>query len=159
MVTASMPFNAANDILLSEQIRRANFHIPDNISSPCASLISGLLQRDPLKRLSAAEALTHSWFSPRPSNCPASNSELERLNRYLQLDRGQKLMAAYVAAHTADSELLKESDWFMGINKSKTGTLSKEEMEKWIGERNVRGMFEEINIGRAKEISYLGIFT
>jgi serine/threonine protein kinase len=159
MVTGTMPFDAANDILLSEQIRKGKFNIPSNVSSSCASLISGLLQRDPSKRLSAAEALTHPWFVPRPSSYPASSSDIERLNHYLKLDRVQKFVVAYLVAHTADSELVEESDCFMRINKSKTGVLSKEEVDEWMGERNIREVFEEINIGRTKEISYLGTFT
>ena len=68
-------------------------------------------------------------------------------------------MAVYVTGDTADSELLKENDWFMGFNESKIRILTKEEVKKWIREWKVKGVFEEIEIEKVKEINYIGTFN
>lgn len=155
MVTGAMPFEAANDIKLSELIRRGAFQSPSTVSPACASLLAALLQKDPGKRLSAAEALTHPWLVPPPCCCPANCLEMDRLERFLKMSRQQKLVVAYVAAHTADSLLVKESGQFLRVNKSRTGMLSREEVERLVGERNAK-VFDEMNIGRCSGVSYSG---
>eukprot|EP00826_Nyctotherus_ovalis_P002216 TRINITY_DN10424_c0_g1_i13.p1 TRINITY_DN10424_c0_g1~~TRINITY_DN10424_c0_g1_i13.p1 ORF type:complete len:186 (-),score=31.65 TRINITY_DN10424_c0_g1_i13:381-938(-) len=158
MVTGTMPFEAANDIMLSDLIRRGTFQTPSNVSSNCASLIAALLQKNPAERLSAAEALGHPWFTPPPCCYPAGSLKMGRLERFLGMSQQQKLVVAYVAAHTADSELVKESGQFFRVNKSRTGMLSREEVERLVGERNARA-FDEINIGRCSGISYSSTVT
>lgn len=163
MVCGTMPFQAPNNLLLSEIIRKGELYLPDNITSECASLLTGLLQKNPEKRLSAAEALDHPWFVPALSPSPAISLDFTRLARYSKLDKFQRLIIAYMAVHTADSELMKERNMFMKINKSKTGVLSRDEIEKWIAERNKvtipKSIFEEIDLNRNNEIDYFGTFS
>ena len=173
MVTGSMPFNAPNDPALYDQIKKGKFTFPENkkMSEGCASLISGLLKVKPEERFSASQALDHPWFAATLSPKPA-NFSFGSLTNYLKLDRMQKLVVAYIAAHTSDSELIKQMNCFIGLNTSKSGVLSKEEIVQWVTEKHAATTAKEkdtsmedsmdpfttIDINKSNGVEYLGNF-
>lgn len=68
------PFYNDNVAQLFESIIKADFDYPsdywDNISDDAIDFIDNLLIPDPAKRMSAAEALQHSWLSGNAPNTP-----------------------------------------------------------------------------------------
>lgn len=67
MLTGLPPFYDSNLHIMYEKIVRSKLHIPQYLSQSCQSLLIGLLERDPKKRLGyvgdGAAIRAHSWFS------------------------------------------------------------------------------------------------
>lgn len=160
VLTGRMPFAAATEAELNEIIKLGKFTFPSepHLSSECKSLISSLLALNPEKRHSAAEALDHPWFASTLLPNPAANLSFRNLTRYLKLDRTQKLVVAYIAAHTSDAELLKEMNAFLRINTSRSGVLSREEVQEWMAEKGMQTeeAFDELDVNKSKGVEYLG---
>lgn len=162
MLTGKLPFTSDAEQLLHAQIKEAHFTFPKDLSADAKSLIRSLLTPKPEQRLSAAQALDHPWFAgnlaPRPKSCLAP----AQVAGYLRLERMQKLVVAYIAAHTSDAALLQQMQEFVEINTSRTGVLSKEEVDKWITGKNVREssdeVFDGMNISKTKGLEYFGSF-
>ena len=50
-----------------------------NLSAQGVDLLEKLLQYDPVKRLTAAQALEHAWFSEEPVPCESSELPIQSL--------------------------------------------------------------------------------
>lgn len=159
ILTYSMPFDAPNELLLFDRIRKGVFECPRGLSSCCVSLVSGLLNTQPDLRLSAAQALNHPWFAATLTPRPETNLNFNNLARYLKLDRTQKMLMKYIASHTSDTLLLNEMNKFLELNTSKTGILSKEELANFICSldcMNAEEVFREIDVSKSRGVSYQG---
>ena len=62
MLYGTVPFKAGNIEELHKLILKAKYVLKDSISEDARDLIKGMLQRDPLKRLTITEILNHSWM-------------------------------------------------------------------------------------------------
>eukprot|EP00826_Nyctotherus_ovalis_P064164 TRINITY_DN9406_c0_g5_i4.p1 TRINITY_DN9406_c0_g5~~TRINITY_DN9406_c0_g5_i4.p1 ORF type:complete len:209 (-),score=30.51 TRINITY_DN9406_c0_g5_i4:269-895(-) len=149
--------------MLYSKVKKGLYSIPQDkpLSSECVSLISGLLKVNPQERLSAAEVLSHPWFDKRGLPGPTIYPDPCVLANYLYMDKLQKLVIAFIASHTPDSNLMMFMRTFVNINKSKTGVLSKEELKAWISENGVEessinDAFALMDINQSKAIEYLG---
>jgi serine/threonine protein kinase len=154
-----MPFEAPNEVLLYESIRKGNFKCPDYLSSYSVSLISGLLNTKPDQRLSATQALNHPWLSSLLTLSPLTNLNFNNLVHYLKLDSANKILMGYIASHTSDALLINEINKFLELNASKTGILSKEELGSCItsfGCTNIEEVFREMDVSKSKGINYSG---
>ena len=67
MLTGLPPFYDSNLHIMYEKIVRSKLHIPSYLTPSCQSLLQGLLERDPKKRLGyahdGADLRSHPWFS------------------------------------------------------------------------------------------------
>ena len=162
ILTGTMPFNAGTNSELKEIVKLGKFSFPEEqiLSSECKSLISSLLTVDPEKRKLAAEALDHPWFAKTLLPNPTTNINFKNLTKYLKLDRVQKLVIAYIATHTSETQLLKEMNAFLKINTSRSGVLSKEEVIEWMAEKGIEGQaeeaFDKLDISRSRGVEYFG---
>jgi serine/threonine protein kinase len=68
MVTGQLPWTKRNQRQLFEQIRRAEYTIPLDLSQPCRNLIRGLLTVSTALRLTADAALRHPFFTGARGN-------------------------------------------------------------------------------------------
>eukprot|EP00826_Nyctotherus_ovalis_P001888 TRINITY_DN10347_c0_g1_i3.p1 TRINITY_DN10347_c0_g1~~TRINITY_DN10347_c0_g1_i3.p1 ORF type:complete len:192 (-),score=58.40 TRINITY_DN10347_c0_g1_i3:370-945(-) len=161
VLTGSMPFAATTEAGLNKIIKLGKFAFPKepSLSPECKSLVCSLLTLSPEKRHSAADALDHPWFASTLLPSPAATLSFRNLTRYLKLDHTQKLVVAYIAAHTSDAELLKEMNAFLKINTSRSGVLSREEVLEWMAEKGVQteDAFDELDVNRSKGVEYFGI--
>lgn len=157
MLTGKLPFSETR---AQTQKTELTFPSDKQLSTEAISLIKALLNPKPEERYSASQALNHPWFATNLVPSPKSKFDFGRLTNYLKLDKTQKLIMAYIAAHTPDTELLEQMKEFVGINTSRTGVLSKEEVYKWISEKNLseskEELFEGIDINKTKGLEYLG---
>lgn len=73
MVTGTLPWPTHNISLARISILGCTFSIPDYVSPQCSDLISSLIVKNPLLRLSASNALKHRWLrsiSDKSKNLP-----------------------------------------------------------------------------------------
>lgn len=79
MLSGKMPFYGRDDNACLKMIASGKYHMPprewSNISSDAISLVKGLLQYDPNKRLTANAALQHKWLQDptQLSSAPINN--------------------------------------------------------------------------------------
>jgi serine/threonine protein kinase len=67
MVTGSLPWSSENQTELFRQIREADIEIPATLSPALQELLAKMLERNPGKRSTIAEVLSHPWF-PKHQN-------------------------------------------------------------------------------------------
>lgn len=83
MLSGKPPYQGDNYIHLMDNIRKKKWALPKStvVSEACQDLLDGLLQKDPTKRISAAECLEHPFLlptEPAPTELPAAPAESQR---------------------------------------------------------------------------------
>lgn len=63
MLYGTVPFKANNMSELQKMIVKAKYTLKDDISEEAQELLRGLLEKDPLKRLTINQILNHKWLS------------------------------------------------------------------------------------------------
>lgn len=63
MITGGYPYTAETVYLLLKAIEEDPVKLPNNLDPVLEDLLSRLLDKDPVTRISASEALQHPWFS------------------------------------------------------------------------------------------------
>ncbi|XP_041658933.1 serine/threonine-protein kinase NIM1 [Cheilinus undulatus] len=92
MVTASLPFKAANTNMLRCCILQGSYVIPTYVPTSCQEIIKGLLRLVPLDRLTMAEIMDSHWMTgieyPQPYPvCPKTPSQLVDPSHSLSSDQ------------------------------------------------------------------------
>jgi len=138
------PFYGDSDSQIFAQVKTGKFSFPspewDTISTDAKKFICNLLQLDPSKRLTAAEALDHKWimdncFSavPKPSGLDRSvsyqNPRTITFTKYYGMEKLKKAALAHIASQLTQSEVGVLGDIFKAIDKDQSGTLSLEELD------------------------------
>ncbi|PSN51071.1 Serine/threonine-protein kinase STK11 [Blattella germanica] len=67
ITTGIYPFEGDNIYRLFENIGKGEFNIPSDIENPLRSLLEGMLQKEPEKRLSLQQIRQHPWFNRKPA--------------------------------------------------------------------------------------------
>jgi len=62
MLYGTVPFKANNMSELQKMIIKAKYTLKDDISEEAQDLLRGLLEKDPLKRLTINQILNHKWL-------------------------------------------------------------------------------------------------
>jgi serine/threonine protein kinase len=83
LLSGTFPFKAAHSKELYCKIQKGGFLIPQFISTEASSLISAMLNIDPLKRPSAKLILEYSWFKDK--TVIKNNSMAEKINEVPQI--------------------------------------------------------------------------
>ncbi|KAF8479939.1 hypothetical protein JB92DRAFT_3274794 [Gautieria morchelliformis] len=85
LLTGALPFDHDNEAIQKEQIIRAEYEDPEWLSSDARHLIRNTLQREPSKRLTIKQILSHAWFtgSQSLSSSPLSISHGEEATEEL----------------------------------------------------------------------------
>ena len=72
MTTARFPFDGESKALIGERVLHHQISFPSYLSKSLRELLGGLLQKDPLKRMTIEQAVAHPWVaagSPRVGSC------------------------------------------------------------------------------------------
>jgi len=63
MLTGLPPFYSANTNVMYQKILSSELRFPPEMSGDCRSFLSGLLERDPAKRMDGDDVMKHPWLS------------------------------------------------------------------------------------------------
>jgi len=63
MLTGLPPFYSANTNVMYQKILSSELRFPPEMSGDCRSFLSGLLERDPAKRMNGEDVIKHPWLS------------------------------------------------------------------------------------------------
>mmetsp|Transcript_6088 Transcript_6088/g.8856 ORF Transcript_6088/g.8856 Transcript_6088/m.8856 type:complete len:488 (-) Transcript_6088:359-1822(-) len=171
------PFFGDSDTAIFKSVISGKFSFPksewDSISDDAKNFISGLLQLDPNKRMTAAEAMNHEWIVQRvgktestnePKNKEISNSSKERIDNfssYLSVQKMKKKILGFITKHIPPSEVEKLGAMFKQMDLNNDGMLSLEEIESAIGEQcfqeiddQLKNLKEELSLTGQTEINW-----
>ena len=150
------PFYGDTDNQIFNCVRAARFDFPspdwDGISQAAKDFICALLRKDPSKRLTAAEALQHSWIQEMSK----ANSQRGRQNlrasivfspqsitflKYRGMQKLKKAALTYIATNVTNDEISALKDVFLKIDVNNDGTLTLQELDECLenGKRSFLG--------------------
>nr|XP_020653585.1 SNF-related serine/threonine-protein kinase-like [Pogona vitticeps]XP_020653586.1 SNF-related serine/threonine-protein kinase-like [Pogona vitticeps] len=109
LVCGQPPFQEANDSETLTMILDCRYVVPPHVSSPCADLISRMLQRNPQCRASLEEIESHPWLQGVDPS-PASRSLLPLTShRRVSEQEHEIIIQAMKCGHIADRETIQEA--------------------------------------------------
>ena len=73
LLTGKMPFEGDNVEQLLRNIEIAKFKLPSDVSGDCKDLLRQMIEKDPKKRITAADALHHDWIKNFNESTAQSN--------------------------------------------------------------------------------------
>lgn len=124
--------------ITESQPARLPRELVEGASREAADLCRRLLEKDPRKRLSAAQALAHPWFRdpamPSPYGAarsgPPSLTALtfDALRRFQTYDKLRRLVLLLWACECSESQVGEARDMFMSLDSSGDGLLSPEDL-------------------------------
>lgn len=141
MVTGLLPWTRRNQVELFQQIKNCQYRIPVFVSAECSSLIKGLMNPDPSKRLSAEEALNHPFMEATTSEEVEWKEvpivSLRRLDMFFEYERSdERIRLNYRPASFGKKKRTFQKDEKLLIpnnfteNKSDSNEQSKDGTEK-----------------------------
>jgi calcium-dependent protein kinase len=108
LLTGTPPFDGYDEEDLLEHIKQGKYSWPKGIqvSVQAKGLVDRMLCVDPLKRITASDALMHPWLTSPPSYAPL-NAVIQRLTNFSAATLVKKAIAGLLsAAPSDDSEQL-----------------------------------------------------
>lgn len=101
------------------------------MSANAKDLISKLLTKDPKKRITCSEALSHKWFFSETGQKPTVDSKtLALLSSYKGISSLKKEAMNVLVRMVAQQELNNLREQFFIIDKDQTGMISMQELSE-----------------------------
>ena len=130
------PFNGRSDREVLRKVKLGRFSMPSNewkgISPEVKDLIKQMLTLDPNKRMSAQEALSHSWFKQKAKDVISKNIGTLLLNKLKAFNTEEKLEHAvmtYLASQLSTREEKTNIEkLFNYLDRTMDGKLSRAEL-------------------------------
>ncbi|KAG6603911.1 Calcium-dependent protein kinase 16, partial [Cucurbita argyrosperma subsp. sororia] len=127
-----------------------------SISPSAKDFIKKLLVKDPLARLTAAQALSHLWVREGgdASEIPIDISVLSNMRQFVKYSRLKQFALRALASTIGEEELADLRDQFDAIDVDKNGSISLEEMRQHTGLKgSIDPLLEEADIDKDGKIS------
>jgi len=149
------PFNGPNDKVIFQRVLDGKFDFPDDawsgISKLAKELITKMLNFDPAKRVSTADALQHAWFKKHETGKSAANKNniMNNLKNFRSDTKLQKAVILYIISFfdikDEKDELLKT---FKELDLDHDGQLTHDELmigySKLMGEHDAKKEVDRI---------------
>ena len=166
------PFGGNTDDQILKKVSAGRFTFPspewDPISPQAKDLITQMLTLDPDRRISAREALNHSWFlqaSTEQLNHSSASAIFKNLQTFKTEQTLQKATLTFIASQlSTNAEKADMLSIFQSLDKDNSGTLSKAELmqgfEQLFGseiedvEAEVTRIMQQVDSDRSGEIDY-----
>ena len=134
------PFYGDSDSEIFRNVRSAVYDYPspewDKISSSARNFIDGLLQKDPEQRMSAREALQHSWISNQSPPDISMNRVIHKNRRSITyktqegMKKLRKAAVTFMSNRLTQAELTSIGEVFKTIDVDKNGKLTLDELDQ-----------------------------
>jgi len=174
LLSGTAPFHHKDKRVQSRLVRDNPLNFPlaqwKRVSNEAKDFVSRLLRKLPAERLSASEALKHTWIR-RASTMRQGLSSAEELSKHQEIvdsleafsmaDGLKKLALETIAFSTAPDTLEELRRIFQKIDVDGSGTISFKEfaeamsMHPELSPEKVRRMFDHMDINRSGEVDYL----
>ena len=160
LIVGRAPFDGKDDDEIIENISKGEFNSKQrklvSASNEVQDLVKKLLEVDPVRRLSAAQALKHPWFTKFKAKSLYNNIEKEKIEMYLNRlmtytinSKFQQMVLAFIVHNIAYSEDTKNIlKIFRMFNEKDDGKLTKGELTKglcqYVDENKVKNEIDGI---------------
>ena len=167
MLCGFPPFNGrtTKDIIKSVERAKVNFNIPEFkfVSEDAKQFVLKLLQKNPKKRLTAAQALKEQWVISKASNNKQINIEcLKNLKKFHTDSKLQQAVYFFLANQmTTKDEETELLNTFKALDLNHDGVISKEELKKGfekmntnISDNEIREIMRHVDNNNSNAIDY-----
>jgi len=135
----------------------------DYVSGEARDFISALMQKEPSRRLSASQALSHPWMSRELATSPRGGinpAVLDSLEAFARAQDIKKVALEVIAFATPPEKLAELRSMFIAMDADRNGTISVDEFKKAMGyssdlaEQHLEALFRTIDINESGELDY-----
>jgi len=129
------PFWAETDAGIFKQILKGKIDFESepwpSISDGAKDLIRKMLERDPKKRLTAYQVLSHPWIVDETSvpDKPLDSAVLSRLKQFSAMNKLKKMACRVIAERLSEEEIGGLKELFKRIDKDQSGSITFEELK------------------------------
>eukprot|EP01016_Furgasonia_blochmanni_P007864 TRINITY_DN13157_c0_g1_i1.p1 TRINITY_DN13157_c0_g1~~TRINITY_DN13157_c0_g1_i1.p1 ORF type:complete len:501 (+),score=92.62 TRINITY_DN13157_c0_g1_i1:154-1656(+) len=166
VLSGYVPFEGESDVELMKNIRHGVFFFDDmvwdNISNDAKDLITKLLVVNPKRRISAAEAMEHPWFTnPREQNVLVLNPKLLlNMISYQDTPRIRSEAMKLMVNLLTEKEMKGVRDVFQKIDKDHLGHVTRSQFEQALGESGLVEACEVVaSVMKALKIEEGGVIS
>nr|CAC79947.1 protein kinase [Nyctotherus ovalis] len=161
LLTGFVPLGGRTFEEIKEEIRAYSglvfeFERWQGVSSEAKDLVRKMLESDYERRITAAEALKHPWFTSNKSLKTNFNEKsIEALRNYSQFSKLKKDILTVLVKNISDTELKEFQEAFLQLDKNKTGMITCKDLEEnlnKIGSKATAKELEELT----RRINYKG---
>ncbi|CAN6372692.1 unnamed protein product [Urochloa humidicola] len=170
LLCGSPPFwgeteKATLDAILGDQLDLSSTPWP-SISESATDLIRKMLNRDPQKRITAAQALEHPWLKGAAPDRPVDSALLSRMKQFKAMNKLKQLALKVIAENLSPEETKGLKQMFNNLDTDKSGTIEVEELKEGlrklgskISEAEVQKLMEAVDVDRSGSIDYTEFLT
>ncbi|CAL4992118.1 unnamed protein product [Urochloa decumbens] len=156
---------ATLDAILGDQLDLSSTPWP-SISESAKDLIRKMLNRDPQKRITAAQALEHPWLKGAAPDRPVDSALLSRMKQFKAMNKLKQLALKVIAENLSPEETKGLKQMFNNLDTDKSGTIEVEELKERlrklgskISEAEVQKLMEAVDVDRSGSIDYTEFLT
>merc|ERR1712007_324348 len=132
------------------------------VSEDAKNLVTELLEMDPSKRITSAQALKHTWILDTAPNASGevSSSVAENLISFQKATRLKKAALQIIASHTDEKAITQLRDAFIALDVNGDGVLSAEELKTCLAGSNqdipdnIEKLAQELDVDGSGGIDY-----
>jgi len=129
------PFDGKNNADIAKNVVRAVVTFKgrewSNVPSSAKDMINQMLVRDPRKRITAEQALSHPFLqttSPRGNDVKLPETMIQNLKAFRKVDRFKKAALHVVAQHLNTAQIEKLMEVFIKLDVNEDGQLTQQEI-------------------------------
>lgn len=187
MLCGYPPFYGDSDTQIFDSVRVGKFDFPspewDDISESAKDFVTGMLQKDSLKRPTAAVAMKHRWFKEQlgievdqvkktgqirgVEGLSHGGAKTGEFTKYLALQKLKKAAFGYIASNLTHAEVGALEDQFRALDKKNNGYITLTELEDSIAQgtfneqvRNgVKELREQLAVGADERLNWRDFLT
>ncbi|XP_027333022.1 calcium-dependent protein kinase 29-like isoform X8 [Abrus precatorius] len=139
-----------------------------SISATAKDLIRKMLNYDPEKRITAAEALEHPWMKEggEASDKPLDNAVLIRMKQFSAMNKMKKLALKVIAENLSEEEIKGLRQMFNNMDTDRSGTITYEELKSGLtklgsklSEFEIRQLMDAADVDKSGTIDYQEFIT
>jgi len=162
-----MPFDGSQQVIIS-QIQACSYRREqgrwERLSESAKDFVTSLLELDPDKRLSAAQAIAHSWVETR-QRCPSDDEPVDpavvnSLRKYAQASRFRRICMCMMAWSLTISEQSQVRAAFVDMDLNRSGFIELFELRDVIKERlklpeaEIQHLFKILDCNQDERVHY-----
>ncbi|XP_078447776.1 calcium-dependent protein kinase 2-like [Wolffia australiana] len=139
-----------------------------SISTGAKDLIRKMLERDPVKRLTAAQVLEHPWIREdgEAPDKPIGVAVLTRMKQFRAMNKLKKLALKVIAENLSEEEIKGLKLMFQNMDTDKSGTITYEELKTGLArlgsrlsEPEVKQLMDAADVDGSGAIDYIEFIT